>query len=709
MGLVQAGFLMALAALAIPVAVHLLSRWQVRRIEFGTMRFLQEVLHDSSHRRRIRRWLLLSVRMLLVGLLAALFARPFFAEISGGEGDQERIVLLDRSASMTMQGQSGRLLDDAIAAASEYVERSNGEGNVRWAWFDAHVEPLPEGTTRPSPPRVLSGDTNYFAALSWARDRIAARPLSKAEVILVTDLQAIGLASADTAAKDLAFPRDVPVRIIDIGRPAANNCAILSVTTDAPQLPPSRPVVVKTSLFNYGAMAVEEVPITALALSGARSVRQKKTLNIAKEQAAEVAFDFGTLESGKWQITVDIDLEDDLASDNRRVTAVDVAAPKSVLVIDPGSQDAGFRSASYYLVAALKQGINLNRASEDASTSQDEEEPDQPKTENIHRVFDVHAAYIEDDLLPTLSPNEISLIVVADAGLTPLSLVQQLEAYVLGGGRLLVFSGTNLSDSIASQWGDSRLFPGTLVRTEMAATMPFRLVSLAPNANMLDPFRDPQNGDLSRLAFSSLVKAEVPDEKHVIASFDDGQPALTKHDLGKGKIAWFLSSADNKSSNWTTSPLYLPLVRQIASDLLGLAGEGPVRFRHVGDLLHSSSTSDSSPSQLLKTEHNAKKDTSSSATSDQSLRAQTLFNEPGFQTHDEALYAINTHAKESDTARIDAATFFKHFELTPAQGENSPTARLVEKDKRRELWPWLAAALVVLLIFEFALSNRTPS
>ena len=46
MSFVQAGFLIACAAVAIPVLVHLLSRWQVKRIELGTMRFLQEVIHE---------------------------------------------------------------------------------------------------------------------------------------------------------------------------------------------------------------------------------------------------------------------------------------------------------------------------------------------------------------------------------------------------------------------------------------------------------------------------------------------------------------------------------------------------------------------------------------------------------------------------------------------------------------------------------------
>ena len=89
-------FVFATAAVAIPLIVHLLSRWQVREVELGTMRFLQEVVHDGAQRRRIRRWLLLLTRATLMLLLALLFARPYVSETTKRDGNRLRIVL-DRS------------------------------------------------------------------------------------------------------------------------------------------------------------------------------------------------------------------------------------------------------------------------------------------------------------------------------------------------------------------------------------------------------------------------------------------------------------------------------------------------------------------------------------------------------------------------------------------------------------------------------------
>src|ERR671910_180177 len=52
MHFVQAGFLGALAALAIPVIIHLLFRTRPRPVDLGTLQFLRVVLSANARRRR---------------------------------------------------------------------------------------------------------------------------------------------------------------------------------------------------------------------------------------------------------------------------------------------------------------------------------------------------------------------------------------------------------------------------------------------------------------------------------------------------------------------------------------------------------------------------------------------------------------------------------------------------------------------------------
>ncbi|HEX3451127.1 MAG TPA: BatA domain-containing protein, partial [Isosphaeraceae bacterium] len=74
MHFIQVGMLGALAALAIPIIIHLLFRQRARTVDLGTLQFLKIVLRDNARRRRLKRWLLLALRMACVALIAFLFA-----------------------------------------------------------------------------------------------------------------------------------------------------------------------------------------------------------------------------------------------------------------------------------------------------------------------------------------------------------------------------------------------------------------------------------------------------------------------------------------------------------------------------------------------------------------------------------------------------------------------------------------------------------
>ncbi len=100
LGLVNAGFLAATLAVAVPVLIHLLFRRRARVVDIGTLRFLRIVLKDNAHRRKLRRWLLFALRVAGVLLLALLFARPYWSRAGSLDQDRELIVLIDQSASM---------------------------------------------------------------------------------------------------------------------------------------------------------------------------------------------------------------------------------------------------------------------------------------------------------------------------------------------------------------------------------------------------------------------------------------------------------------------------------------------------------------------------------------------------------------------------------------------------------------------------------
>src|SRR6266404_3038260 len=111
MSFIQIGFLAALGGLAIPIIIHLVFRQRPKRVELGTLRFLRVVLEHNARRRRVMRWLLLALRLACVGLLALLFARPYWLAYRSAGAKQTFAVLIDRSATMELEQDGARLVD----------------------------------------------------------------------------------------------------------------------------------------------------------------------------------------------------------------------------------------------------------------------------------------------------------------------------------------------------------------------------------------------------------------------------------------------------------------------------------------------------------------------------------------------------------------------------------------------------------------------
>src|SRR5918911_3420223 len=70
-------FLAGLAALAVPIIVHLIHRERRETIAFPSLMFLRKIPYRSVRRQKLRHLLLLALRCLAIAIIVAAFARPF--------------------------------------------------------------------------------------------------------------------------------------------------------------------------------------------------------------------------------------------------------------------------------------------------------------------------------------------------------------------------------------------------------------------------------------------------------------------------------------------------------------------------------------------------------------------------------------------------------------------------------------------------------
>lgn len=76
MTFLNATLLFGLAAITVPVVLHLIARREPRKVVFPSIRFLTKRVDSNRSRLRVRRWWLLALRILAVAMLAVALARP---------------------------------------------------------------------------------------------------------------------------------------------------------------------------------------------------------------------------------------------------------------------------------------------------------------------------------------------------------------------------------------------------------------------------------------------------------------------------------------------------------------------------------------------------------------------------------------------------------------------------------------------------------
>ena len=72
-------FLLGLAAVTVPVIVHLVRRTQAPRVEFPSLMFVRRIPQRTIRRRRMQNWLLFALRCLAFMLLVFAFVQPISA------------------------------------------------------------------------------------------------------------------------------------------------------------------------------------------------------------------------------------------------------------------------------------------------------------------------------------------------------------------------------------------------------------------------------------------------------------------------------------------------------------------------------------------------------------------------------------------------------------------------------------------------------
>lgn len=126
MNFLYPGFLYALAAVAIPIIIHLFNFRLYKTVYFSNVRFLNQVKKDTKAKSQLKHWLVLLLRVLTIAALVLAFAQPYvpLADEASQKRDLQDYVgiYIDNSFSMDAESKYGNVFEIAKNKARKIAE-----------------------------------------------------------------------------------------------------------------------------------------------------------------------------------------------------------------------------------------------------------------------------------------------------------------------------------------------------------------------------------------------------------------------------------------------------------------------------------------------------------------------------------------------------------------------------------------------------------
>lgn len=221
------GFLAGAALIGLPVLLHLLRRKPRQTIRFPSLRFLGESALRDTRRNRLLRWLTLLLRCLVIALLCAAFARPFF----GGATASHRtalVIALDNSMSQQAQGRWEQTRRWALGQLQELKAGDQAALLIMQpspTWLVPMTDDLSRVRQALEAAKPGFDKTRYAQPLRLAGDALAKAPAGTKILAWAADEQRAGWRGTDLAQK---LPPGVGFRFIGIMPAPARQAAIVS-------------------------------------------------------------------------------------------------------------------------------------------------------------------------------------------------------------------------------------------------------------------------------------------------------------------------------------------------------------------------------------------------------------------------------------------------------------------------------------------------
>ncbi|MBN2577496.1 MAG: BatA and WFA domain-containing protein [Pirellulales bacterium] len=742
-------FLLAAAAAAIPVILHMINRRRAKDLPFSTLRFLKLSVQKTRRRKRIHDLLLMLLRAAVLVLIAAGLAQPTVTHLSAlwGGGHTAVAMILDNSASMgTIDGGQERLTTAKTVAAEILKELNDGD---QAALLIACGPTFPEAGAlhRSLEPihqmlplcRVSYEKAELAPLLRQARKLLAQSRAVNKYIFLISDMQKVsweefsgnsplpmgeGQGVRAAAIEKSPHPNPlpmgegttesdatkIPVVFVNCNRNPKPDVALTGLELSAPIPVAGLPIGATVQLL--GASTVPQSAVVELYVDGALE-QSSPTLSLSPDQRVSNVLTFTLQQGGLHCCEARLSGEDGSKYDDRRFAALEVDQGIPVAIVKPRRHEIPYLDDAYYLEKALGP------------------------TEGGLGALKITTLTAEELLGEPLADYRVIFCVNLHA--PGREAAERLRAYVVGGGNLVWIAGENVGVEAYNRMNneaEGRLLPAPLrdIRTPGAegdnSTSSSKTSGQSPrdawHVSFLDNNFPPFRGLLepAELYESVLVYRQVRPEDskeeyvRILARLDDGEPLLTMKRVEAGRVLFWGTGIHVGWTNFPLRKIFLPFLAGLTFHLAGV--EQAAHQASAGEPLELNFEKAALPLAV-----------EISTPSGETLRLKTHAKPGGpgqhfryADTHQIGVYrlrvlgephsaplaiAVNFDPEEADPQTIDEAELAKQWGAGPLffaddPGELSDT--LVRLREGKSLWSLFLSGVLLTLVFETFLSNR---
>ena len=660
-------FLWALAAIALPIIIHLFYFRRFKKVYFTNVNFLKEVKEERSTRNRLKHLLVLLSRILTVAFLVLAFAQPFLPQkenVEQAKGEQSVSIYLDNSFSMGLRSSAVSLFDKAKQKAREIANAFPAD--TRFQLLTNDFEGRHQRLLNKEQFMAYLEETNISPqvrslneVLERQRQALAFSNAERKNLFMVSDFQRNGV--------DMENDTSFSIYMVPLQSAERRNLYIDSVWFDSPMRLFNQANKLLVRIVNAGDADVEDNRLE-LRING--KVKSIKEFNATAGSSVTDTINFTITETG-WHNAI-LQLEDhEIDFDDTYFFTFEVTQQVNVFAIN----QAGTNPYLKTLFDNDKHFKFENRA--------------------VNKITDINSF-----------PNQ-QLIVLNGLRQISSGLAQSLADYVTDGGSLLIFPGENI-DFISYNSFLKSLHANTYTKLNDTRR------EIDKINTRQEVFKDvferiPKNMDLPDATKSYDLTSFSNTTEEVILSFKDGGSFLSKYTIGAGgKLYITASPANAKYTSLPSHAIFVPMIYKIA---LGGSKSGRLAYTIGEDKFAETLLDSESNNPVFK----LKGDAGESIPSTKTLGSKLIV---GFDKNvkDAGIYELSNNDKTlhnfgfNYNRRESVLDFFSLEELKKRfnfsnitfledKNEGALQKRVGELNKGIELWKWcLLLALLFLLI-----------